>query len=97
MSQKPGILADRAIASLFDNGNLIAAAPRDHDQIQPASLDLRLGAKAYRVRLANELENHKRLSHSIGVCSQPPPKTQRPPPRSINTKGTTHKNVRYRS
>ena len=50
MSQKPGILADRAIASLFDNGNLIAAAPRDHDQIQPASLDLRLGAKAYRVR-----------------------------------------------
>lgn len=50
MSQKPGILADRAIASLFDNGNLIAAAPRDYDQIQPASLDLRLGAKAYRVR-----------------------------------------------
>ena len=50
MSQKPGILADRAIASLFDNGNLIASAPRDHDQIQPASLDLRLGAKAYRVR-----------------------------------------------
>ena len=50
MSQKPGILADRAIASLFENGNLIAAAPRDHDQIQPASLDLRLGAKAYRVR-----------------------------------------------
>lgn len=50
MSQKPGILADRAIASLFENGNLIAAAPRDQDQIQPASLDLRLGAKAYRVR-----------------------------------------------
>ncbi|MGV0909192.1 2'-deoxycytidine 5'-triphosphate deaminase [Martelella sp. FOR1707] len=50
MSQKPGILADRAIASLFENGNLIAAAPRDDDQIQPASLDLRLGAKAYRVR-----------------------------------------------
>ncbi|WP_176082498.1 2'-deoxycytidine 5'-triphosphate deaminase [Martelella sp. HB161492] len=50
MSQRPGILADSAIAALFATGALHAEAELDADQIQPASLDLRLGAKAYRVR-----------------------------------------------
>ncbi|TCT39869.1 2'-deoxycytidine 5'-triphosphate deaminase [Martelella mediterranea] len=50
MSKKPGILTDRAIAALFESGNLVCESALDHDQIQPASLDLRLGAKAYRVR-----------------------------------------------
>ena len=45
-----GILADADIAALFDGGALSSARPLDADQIQPASLDLRLGAKAYRVR-----------------------------------------------
>ena len=45
-----GILADADIAALFENGLLKSARPLDADQIQPASLDLRLGAKAYRVR-----------------------------------------------
>lgn len=45
-----GILADRAIQALFDGGGLRSLRPLDADQIQPASLDLRLGAKAYRVR-----------------------------------------------
>ena len=45
-----GILPDRAIAALFDSGAIVAARPRDVDQIQPASLDLRLGTKAYRAR-----------------------------------------------
>jgi len=45
-----GILADRDIAALFDAGRLVAPRARDKNQIQPASLDLRLGAKAYRVR-----------------------------------------------
>ena len=45
-----GILPDRAIAALFDSGAIVAARPRDADQIQPASLDLRLGTKAYRAR-----------------------------------------------
>ena len=45
-----GILPDRDIAALFDTGALSASRPLDADQIQPASLDLRLGAKAYRVR-----------------------------------------------
>ncbi|MFC5584712.1 2'-deoxycytidine 5'-triphosphate deaminase [Nitratireductor kimnyeongensis] len=47
---KAGILPDKDIAALFDNGALASARPLDDDQIQPASLDLRLGTVAYRVR-----------------------------------------------
>lgn len=50
MSRNSGILADRAIGALFGSGRLISQAMLDADQIQPASLDLRLGAKAIRVR-----------------------------------------------
>lgn len=45
-----GILSDRAIGALFEGGKLISGRALDDDQIQPASLDLRLGATAYRVR-----------------------------------------------
>ncbi|MBX3598760.1 MAG: 2'-deoxycytidine 5'-triphosphate deaminase [Rhizobiaceae bacterium] len=48
--RQTGILPDRNIAELFSSGALSAGRPLDSDQIQPASLDLRLGAKAYRVR-----------------------------------------------
>ncbi|MCR4267177.1 2'-deoxycytidine 5'-triphosphate deaminase [Nitratireductor sp. ZSWI3] len=47
---KAGILPDKEIAALFDSGALASARPLDADQIQPASLDLRLGDVAYRVR-----------------------------------------------
>jgi dCTP deaminase len=43
-------LPDRAIAELFAGGRLAAASPLDSDQIQPASLDLRLGKAAWRIR-----------------------------------------------
>src|SRR6266567_1360621 len=45
-----GILPDRMIAALAEQGAIRAARPFAADQIQPASLDLRLGAVAYRVR-----------------------------------------------
>ena len=45
-----GILPDRMIAALVTSGAVIPAAAPDGDQIQPASLDLRLGDIAYRVR-----------------------------------------------
>ncbi len=45
-----GILPDRMIAALAEEGGIRAAYPFAPDQIQPASLDLRLGAVAYRVR-----------------------------------------------
>lgn len=47
---KTGILPDHEISALFKAGALVSGRPLDVDQIQPASLDLRLGAKAYRVR-----------------------------------------------
>lgn len=45
-----GILPDWQISALFDSGALATERALDSDQIQPASLDLRLGSKAYRVR-----------------------------------------------
>lgn len=45
-----GILPAQAIRALFDEGGVKAAEPLADGQIQPASLDLRLGAVAYRVR-----------------------------------------------
>ena len=49
-AQDKGILPDRMIAALADAGAVRTPVPFDADQIQPASLDLRLGAVAYRVR-----------------------------------------------
>ena len=50
MTRTTGILADRAISVLFGSGRLSSEQALDSDQIQPASLDLRLGSKAFRVR-----------------------------------------------
>lgn len=50
MSRNTGILPDFAIARLLEKRFLISAQPLDNDQIQPASIDLRLGNTAYRVR-----------------------------------------------
>ena len=49
-TQPKGIFSARMIAELFETGALRSAGPLDADQIQPASLDLRLGQTAYRVR-----------------------------------------------
>ena len=45
-----GILPDGAIEALNRSGVIQCSRPFDADQVQPASLDLRLGARAYRVR-----------------------------------------------
>ena len=45
-----GILPDRDIARLIAGGRISAAGGVDESRIQPASLDLRLGAVAWRVR-----------------------------------------------
>ncbi len=45
-----GILPDWAIGELVQSGMVIAACALTSDQIQPASLDLRLGETAFRVR-----------------------------------------------
>ena len=47
---KIGVLSDRELASMFATGAIKAQSELDHDQIQPASLDLRLGFEAHRIR-----------------------------------------------
>jgi len=47
---RPGILPCQAIEALIANGAISAESAFDVDQVQPASLDLRLGARAWRVR-----------------------------------------------
>jgi dCTP deaminase len=49
-SSDEGILPDRMIAALAEAGGIRPLYPFAPDQIQPASLDLRLGTIAYRVR-----------------------------------------------
>ncbi|MEM9810135.1 MAG: 2'-deoxycytidine 5'-triphosphate deaminase [Pseudomonadota bacterium] len=48
MEAKPGVLNGEALLTLMEDG-VILAHPKD-GQVQPASLDLTLGAKAFRVR-----------------------------------------------
>ncbi|MEE9375742.1 MAG: 2'-deoxycytidine 5'-triphosphate deaminase [Rhizobiaceae bacterium] len=50
MANKSGILNDEQIKTLFKKSELTAGRPLDDDQVQPASLDLRLGKTAWRVR-----------------------------------------------
>ncbi len=49
-AEAAGLLPDRAIAALAAEGVIRHDRPLDADQIQPASLDLRLGRVAYRIR-----------------------------------------------
>ncbi len=49
-SGSEGILPSHAIRALIQNGSVRSAKPVEDVQIQPASLDLRLGEKAYRIR-----------------------------------------------
>lgn len=49
-SMGEGILPAQAINALTRAGGILPATPFAPDQIQPASLDLRLGQRAYRVR-----------------------------------------------
>jgi dCTP deaminase len=45
-----GVLPDHALSALFASGAITSETPLDSDQIQPASLDLRLSNIAYRLR-----------------------------------------------
>lgn len=47
---KQGVLADHQMEAMIEDGTIVAEAPIAAGQIQPASLDLRLGTHAYRVR-----------------------------------------------
>ena len=45
-----GVIPNQLISTMVYQGQIIISDPLQNDQIQPASLDLRLGQTAYRVR-----------------------------------------------
>jgi len=45
-----GVLPNQEIEKLIEVGSITSDVPIDPEQIQPASLDLRLGGKAFRIR-----------------------------------------------
>jgi dCTP deaminase len=45
-----GILPCQSLQGLIDSGAMTSETAFDHDQVQPASVDLRLGARVWRVR-----------------------------------------------
>ena len=50
MSSQYGVIASQGISAMLAGGEITLATPLTAGQIQPASLDLRLGATAFRVR-----------------------------------------------
>lgn len=64
MTTVSGILPCQAIEALIASGAIASATPFDADQVQPASLDLRLGGQAWRVR-ASFLPGQRRVEDRI--------------------------------
>ena len=64
MTSSPGILPRQAIQALLDQGAIQSESPFDADQVQPASLDLRLSDEAWRVR-ASFLPGDRRVETRI--------------------------------
>lgn len=60
-----GILPSQAIEDLIRTGHISASAPICPDQIQPSSLDLRLGSSAYRVRASFLSSRNSRVTDKL--------------------------------
>ena len=63
-TRRPGILPSQSIDALIETGAIRAESPFDADQVQPASLDLRLGSRCWRVR-ASFLPGQHRVADRI--------------------------------
>ena len=60
----PGILPSQSIEALIAGGAIVSETPFDADQVQPASLDLRLSDQAWRVR-ASFLPGQRKVEDRI--------------------------------
>lgn len=60
-----GILPSQSIQALIDRGAISSATPFDADQVQPASLDLRLAGRAWRVRASFLPGRSRRVTERI--------------------------------
>jgi dCTP deaminase len=66
MSTTPGILPCQSIEALIAGGAITATTPFADGQVQPASLDLRLGGKAWRVRASFLPGQGRKVADRIG-------------------------------
>ena len=80
--RKAGILPSQEIRELVRNGKIRSTVDISDDQIQPASVDLRLGNIAYQVRASflpskNSLISTKQRAVPLGRLHEPetPPET----------------------
>ncbi|HAY90535.1 MAG TPA: 2'-deoxycytidine 5'-triphosphate deaminase, partial [Rhodobacteraceae bacterium] len=60
-----GVLPNQTIAALIEGGQITIDTPLADGQIQPASLDLRLGTKAWRVRASFLAGNGRRVADRL--------------------------------
>jgi dCTP deaminase len=60
-----GILPSQRLRDLISNGQIIAARPIAPEQIQPSSIDLRLGSVAYRVRASFLPNEHSTVGRKL--------------------------------
>jgi dCTP deaminase len=60
-----GVLPNQTIAALIESGQITIDTPLADGQIQPASLDLRLGTKAWRVRASFLAGNGRRVADRL--------------------------------
>lgn len=63
---KTGVLPSQAIANMVQNGQITLSRPIDVGQIQPASLDLRLGQVAWRVRASFLTGSNATVTQRLG-------------------------------
>ena len=68
---RTGILPSQAIRSMIGGGEITAAPEIETNQIQPASLDLRLGDVAYRVRASFLPGPGATVAERIGKFARP--------------------------
>ena len=61
----PGILPYQALQALMDSGAVCAPTPWRSDQLQPASLDLRLGESVWRVRASFLPGRHRTVEERL--------------------------------
>ena len=64
-----GILPAQALLRAVEAGQIASRAPIDDPQVQPASLDLRLGEVAYRVRASFLPGPHASVEDKIDLAS----------------------------
>ena len=67
-----GILPSQDLRRCIDEGVIAADEPVGEDQVQPASLDLRLGARGYRIRTSFLPGQHRRVAERIEAFATHP-------------------------